>query len=64
MNLLSKTFLSMLFSLTSPWCVEQKGLNSNERSFVWASGEAFVFFFGPYQLARSPCIVVEFSHFF
>lgn len=54
----------MLFSLTSPWCVEQKGLNSNERSFVWASGEAFVFFFGPYQLARSPCILVEFSHFF
>lgn len=35
----------MLFNLIGPRFVEQKGLNSNERSFVWARGEAFVFLF-------------------
>ena len=39
----------------------QKGLN-NEKSFVWACGEAFVFLFSLNWLAKSPCIVVEFSH--
>ena len=53
----------MLFSLIGSQYVEQKGLNSNERGFVWDNVEAFVFLFSPYQLARSPCIVVEFGHF-
>ena len=62
-HVLLKTFLSILFSLIGSQRVEQKSLNSNERSFVWASGEAFEFLFSLNWLATSPRIAVEFGHF-
>ena len=31
-------FLSMLFNLIGPWCVQQKGLNSNERMILALNG--------------------------
>ena len=39
-----------------------KGVEWKRKEFCRASGDAFVFHFSLYWLARSPCIVVEFSH--